>query len=296
MDDDVFDKYMKAGTIASKVRGETCQMVKDGVLLLDVAEFVESRIIELGGRLAFPANISIDSQAAHFTPHSKDKLKFKPGNLVKLDLGVHVDGHIADTATTVEVGGNELAELCRASALALDAAIEAVKPGIAVCDLGAVIERVIMSSGYKPVSNLSGHLLKRYNLHAGISVPNVYDGAPGILELGMAVAIEPFATDGGGMVVGRKSGNIYRLIREREHPDAEINESIAFIASEFSGLPFSERAIAKKFKNSEKLLRRLLRYGVISTYPVLKDAKGGMVSQAEHTIIVTDTGCKITTK
>ncbi|KYK30107.1 MAG: hypothetical protein AYK23_04680, partial [Candidatus Proteinoplasmatales archaeon SG8-5] len=279
-----------------KVREEARPLVREDAALLELAEFVESMIVELGGQLAFPVNISLDSQAAHFTPSSKDRLKFKAGNIVKLDLGVHVDGHIADTAATVEVGGNRAAELIQAAEHALQATIEAVKPGITTGDLGAIIEQVIESRGFTPVSNLSGHLLKPYNLHAGLSIPNIRDGSTGKLEQGMAVAIEPFATNGAGRVAGRKSGNIYRQIRDRGHADPGINECIGFITREFKGLPFSERSIAGEFKNSDKLLRKLLRFGVISTYPVLKDIKGGMVSQAEHTVIVTKNGCRVTTK
>jgi methionyl aminopeptidase len=296
MDDDVLEKYLKAGGIASKVREEAKPTVKEGATLLEAAEFVESRIVELGGQLAFPLNISIDSQAAHFTPHSKDKLRFRAGNLVKLDLGVHVDGYIADTAITVEVTGDGHGELIRTSDKALEAAIELIKPGVTAGDLGAIIERVIESHGYRPVSNLSGHLLEHYNLHAGLSIPNVADGSPGMLKEGMAVAIEPFATDGAGRVAGKKSGNIFRQIRDREHPESDVNDAIRFIARTYRGLPFSERGMAKEFRNSDKLLRKLLRFGVISTYPVLRDVKGGIVSQAEHTVIVTDTGCRITTK
>ena len=296
MDSAVLDKYIKAGKIASKVRDEASSMIKEGVTLLEIAEFAEAEIVRLGGTPAFPVNISIDSQAAHFTPHSKDKLKFKAGNLVKLDLGVHVGGYIADTATTVEVGGNRWDEMKKAAEDALDAAIDAAKPGAKVSQLGAVIEGVINSRGYMPVSNLSGHLLEKFNLHAGLSIPNVNDHSTGELKKGMAVAVEPFATNGAGRVAGKKSGNIFRQFREQGHSDPEINEAIEFVVSEFKGLPFSERSMAKRFRNPDKILRRLLRYGVIATYPILKDAKGGMVSQAEHTIIITDTGCKITTK
>lgn len=296
MDEAVREKYLKAGAIASRVREEAKPLVKEGAALLETAEFVESRIVELGGQLAFPLNISIDSQAAHFTPHSKDKLKYKAGNVVKLDLGVHVDGYIADTATTVEVTSSGWRELIRAADMALDAAIETIRPGVTAGDLGDIIEQVIQSGGYRPVSNLSGHLLERYNLHAGLSIPNVGDGSHGTLKQGMAVAVEPFATDGAGRVAGRKSGNIFRQIRDREHPDPEVNEILKFISETFNGLPFSERAVAKECKNTDKLLRKLLRYGAVSTYPVLRDAKGGTVSQAEHTVIVTDTGCRVTTK
>ncbi len=296
MDGDAREKYLKAGNIASKVRDETKSMITEGALLLDVAEFAESEIVRLGGQIAFPINISIDSNAAHFTPHSNDKLRFKVGNLVKLDLGVHVDGYIADTALTEEVSTNRWQDLIIASTMALDMVIDTVKSGIKTGELGTVIEGVIESRGFLPISNLSGHAMKRYNLHAGVSVPNVSDKSVDKLTPGMVVAIEPFATNGAGRVAGRKSGNIFRQIRDRPLPNSELNALFEIIKTEFKGLPFSERNIAKHVKNSDKMLRKLLKQGAVSTYPVLKDVKGGMVSQAEHTLIVTGDGCKITTR
>ncbi len=296
MEDDVRDKYLKAGRIVSKVRDEVKSMVKEGTLLLDVAEFAESEIVRLGGHIAFPINISIDSTAAHFTPHSNDKSKFQAGNIVKLDLGVHMDGYIADTALTVEVTTNRWQELIMAPTQALDMVIDSIKPGVKVSDLGAIIERVIRSKGYLPVSNLSGHTLEKFNLHAGISVPNVMDDSQDKLMPGMAVAIEPFATNGAGRVAGRKSGNIFRQIRDGQLDDPELNNLMETITTEFRGLPFSERSISKMVKKSDKMLRKLLRHGAISTYPVLKDVKGGMISQTEHTLIIKSDGCEITTR
>ena len=162
--------------------------------------------------------------------------------------------------------------------------------------MGAVVERVIQSSGYVPISNLSGHTMKRFNLHSGVSVPNVDDKSADKLLTGDVVAIEPFATNGAGRVAGRKTGNIYRQIRERPIQDPELNALLEHIKTEFKGLPFSERSLARHVKNPDKMLRKLLRQGAVSTYPVLKDVKGGMVSQAEHTVIITESGCKITTK
>ena len=208
MDDAVRAKYLKAGQIASKVRNQSVKMLQEGNLLLDVAEFAESEIIKLGGKPAFPVNLAIDTIAAHYTPHSEDPLTFQAGQIVKLDLGVHVDGYIADTALTVEISTDKWKSLIDASADSLSAVLDALRPGIMVRDLGAMIVQIIRSRGVEPISNLSGHSLEQFNLHAGISVPNVSDTSADDLKPGMAVAIEPFATNGVGRVAGRKSGNI----------------------------------------------------------------------------------------
>ncbi len=145
MKDDVREKYLKAGRIAAEVRETASSKIKEDALLLDVAEFAESEIIRLGGKLAFPVNLSIDNAAAHYTPHSGDKLRFKAGNLVKIDLGAHVDGYIADTALTVEVSTNDWQELISAPILALDMVLDSIRPDIPVKDIGTMIEQLIGS-------------------------------------------------------------------------------------------------------------------------------------------------------
>jgi len=296
MDDVAKSKYLKAGKIASQVRSQAVDMIQEGKLLFDVAEFAESEIRRLGAKPAFPVNLAIDTIAAHYTPHSDDPLTFQAGQVVKLDLGAHVDGYIADTAITVEVGTNEWKTLIDASSDSLNAAIDALRPGIMVRDLGTMIEQIIRSRGFEPISNLSGHSLEQYNLHAGISIPNVSDTSSDDLKPGMAFAMEPFATNGVGRVAGRKSGNIYKLLRLKELADPELSQLVKDIHVEFNTLPFPERWVANQVDNSGKKLKKLLRQGVVATYPILSEVKGGIVSQTEHTILMTSEGAIVTTK
>src|SRR4030067_985094 len=101
------------------------------------------------------------------------RLALRRGNVVKLDLGAQVDGYIADTAVTVEVGTRNWTDLIKASEVALETAIEVCRPKTPTRLLGAAIERGIESYGDKPISDLTGHPTERYKLHAGKSIPNV---------------------------------------------------------------------------------------------------------------------------
>ena len=104
MDDDVYENYLFAGKIAAKAREYGIDLLKPGVSFLEIADKVESKIIENGAGLAFPVNISINEIAAHFSPKHDDKtLSLKKGDVVKLDIGTHFEGYIADTAVTVEI-------------------------------------------------------------------------------------------------------------------------------------------------------------------------------------------------
>lgn len=296
MEDEVLDKYLKAGKIAAKARELGRKKVEEGILLIDVAEAIEREIRSMGGSVAFPVNIAIDHVAAHFTPASTDRMVFKSGQLVKIDVGVHIDGYIADTTFTKEISTSRWSNLIKATEEGLEAAIDITKPGVRANIIGGAVERTIESYGYRPIVNLTGHSLQRYELHAGLSIPNVMDDTNDLIRKGDAIAIEPFATNGAGRVAGKKGGNIYRLIRKRGMGDPELNAMIEKLYQEFKGLPFSERWCAKQCRKPKQALRKLMRSGVITTYPMLNEIEKGMVSQAEHTVIVTDDGCIVTTR
>ena len=296
MDDDVHEKLRFAGRVAKDTRDYGVSLIREGATVLSVADRIEAFIRERGARPAFPTCLSIDSVAAHYTPTHDDPLTLRRGNLVKLDLGAQVDGYIADTAITVEVGSRNWANLIRASEVALETAIEVCRPKTPTRLLGAAIERAIESYGFKPISNLTGHTIEKYKLHAGKSVPNVGGVGEDVIEAGDTLAIEPFATNGGGKVEGRKTGNVYRLVRMREVTPAATNEFLKQIEANFHTLPFAGRWCHAFDRKAAVHLSRLLRAGLVMTYEALLEVRGGMVSQTEHTMIVHEDGIEVTTR
>ena len=293
---EIIGKYRQAGEIASKARDYGKKLIKEDVPVLEVVSQIEGFIVKSGARVAFPVNIAIDDVAAHFTPrHDDNKLIFQRGNIVKLDVGAHIDGYIADTAVTVEVGTNNWSDLIKASEDALHVAIDMIKPGTDLSLVGKAVDQTINSYGFKPISNLTGHSLEQFKLHAGVSIPNVEDHDCGEVEVGQVLAIEPFATNGAGKVNGYKMSNIYRFVKQRPI----INKDAKFILEKImkyrKTLPFSERWCARYLPKPNKALYKLVRAQTISMYPILKDKDGGMVSQAEHSVIVTDDGCEVLT-
>jgi len=296
MDDDVHEKLRFAGRVAKDTRDYGVSLIREGATVLSVADRIEAFIRERGARPAFPTCLSIDSVAAHYTPTHDDPLTLRRGNLVKLDLGAQVDGYIADTAITVEVGSRNWANLIRASEVALETAIEVCRPKTPTRLLGAAIERAIESYGFKPISNLTGHTIEKYKLHAGKSVPNVGGVGEDVIEAGDTLAIEPFATNGGGKVEGRKTGNVYRLVRMREVTPAATNEFLKQIEANFHTLPFAGRWCHALDRKAAVHLSRLLRAGLVMTYEALLEVGGGMVSQTEHTMIVHEDGIEVTTR
>ena len=294
MDPEVRSWLLEAGRVSKEAKERGMELVADGALLLDVAEEIEGLMRKRGLRPAFPTCISIDNVAAHYSPTHDDTLRFRRGNVVKLDLGAQRDGWVADTAVTVEVGTRNWSRLIQASELALQTAIEAVRPGVETRLLGEGIRRAIESNGYKPIRNLTGHTIERYVLHAGKSVPNIPHGHD-VLEEGEVVAIEPFSSSGAGEVDGTRTGNIYRVLRTKPQKEGALTEFLGQLDAEFKGLPFAERWAYGLNPKAPALLNQLLRTRAVMTYPALLDVGAGIVAQTEHTMIVTASGAEVTT-
>ncbi|AIF69915.1 methionine aminopeptidase [Palaeococcus pacificus DY20341] len=291
------EKLIKAGEIARQVKSEVAKLIKPEVPLYDIAEFVEKRIVELGGKPAFPCNLSLNAVAAHYTPYKGDTTVLKEGDYLKVDIGVHVDGYIADTAETFRVGMEE-DDLMTAAKEALESAISVARAGVKVSELGKAIEEAIRKYGFNPIVNLSGHKIQRFNLHAGVSIPNIHRPNDNyVLQEGDIFAIEPFATTGAGQVIEVEPTLIYMYIKDRPVRLPQARLILSYIKREFGTLPFAYRWLQGNFTDGQIriALKQLVRIGAVYAYPILKEIRGGLVSQFEHTIIVEEDGVTVIT-
>jgi methionyl aminopeptidase len=291
LDSEQYQKHREAGEILATVRDEAVERIEPGGSHLELAEWAENRIRELGGKPAFPLNISIDEEAAHATPAPGDDQTFGE-EMINIDIGVHVDGWLADSAVTVDFSGND--QLVEASAEALDAVLDTVEPGISTSLLGDIVGRTIEGYGFNPVVNLTGHGLGHWEQHTEPNIPNRKVAQGVELEVGDVVAIEPFATDGGGKVAEGSDEEIFALDAESSIRDRRAREALDQITDQFRTLPFATRWL--DVSRAEMALRKLKQRDIIHGYPVLKEQAGYYVSQKEHTVIVTEDGCEVTTR
>lgn len=286
---EAIEKTIKAGEILKKVLKEAEEKVAVGVKILEVAEFIEKRIIEFGAKPAFPCNISINSDAAHSTPAKGDERVFRKGDLVKIDAGAHIDGHIADMAISIDLGDH--GDLIKAAKEAVFNALEVVKAGVDTAKIGKIIEETIRSYGFKPVVNLSGHGLLPYIAHAPPSIYNYATQKGVVLEEGMIIAIEPFATDGVGKVAERGECEIFSLINPKPLRLRAMRDIVSEISEKYRTLPFARRWL----NFSDLWISKLVREGVLREYPVLSEISRGFVSQWEHTVIVEKDSARVVT-
>ena len=292
------DSFRKSGEIISRLRKDVPGIVKPGVAALDICEELERRIESHGGKPAFPVNVGINEVAAHYTSPPGDTLTIPPGCVAKIDFGVSLDGFATDTSVTVCFEAR-FEPLVQAADEALENAIRAFKPGVKLSEIGKLVQSTIQRFGLKPISNLTGHKIERYNLHAGKSVPSVPGMNGSRIEEGEVYAIEPFTTlsKAAGMVTNGTSAYIYRFVKPKGAQSEDSKKILAFVQSNFSTLPFASRWLVKAFEREpvKKALYELIRHRCISAYPVLVEQTGNPVAQSEHTVLVNKDGCTILT-
>jgi len=278
-------KIIKAGKIASEIKRWIKPQIKKGILLLEIAELIENKILELGGNSAFPTNLSINEQAAHYTPSYNDKT-FAHG-LLKVDFGVEIDGWLADNSFSIDLENSKINQnLIKASKEALESVEKIISKEIQIGEIGKLIEKKIISKGFNPVTNLSGHSMNQYGLHAGINIPNINNKSK--IRLGEGLyAIEPFTTNGNGIVHDGKKGNIYVLSNEKNTRNPLGRKILEFIKNNYGPLPFASRWIIKRFGLVSKFaLNQLENEGILNQYSILTEEKGKLVSQAEETFLI----------
>ena len=287
-------KILKAGSIAQEVKRYIKPFVKKGVPLLEIAKKIESKIIELKGKPAFPTNLSINEIAAHYTPSYDDETL--ASGLIKVDFGVHIDGFISDTSFSVDLeNSKENKKLIEASEKALEEAEKKIGKGVSTTNIGKAIQDAIESYGFSPIINLSGHQIEQYTLHAGLSIPNIDNGQNNVIEPGL-YAIEPFATNGSGKVKDGRPSGIYSIMDYKNIRNPSAREILEYIAEEYMELPFCSRWLVNKFGTKALLaLNQLEQNGNLHQYAQLVEVNKGIVSQAENTILIEESGKKTVT-
>lgn len=261
------------------------KLVNPGANILEIAEAIEKKIFEVGAKPAFPVNIGINEVAAHYTPSLDDKTIIKEGDMVKIDIGLHVDGYISDNAFTVFVGkgSHPMIEVAKK---AVEEARKVLRENVKIKEISEVIENTVTSSGFKVIRNLTGHFIDRYVVH-GISIPNVKNDINIPIPKGQAVAIEVFVTNGSGWVKESSEVQIFQFKEDRGSRMREGKKIIEIAKKDFEGLPFAKRWLKDIPRMKLELaIKDLIERGCLIDYPVLKEDSNSLVAQWEESFIV----------
>jgi methionyl aminopeptidase len=297
-DQEALEKFRFSGKILRESREELKPLIQENMLVLDICEKAESLIRKKGGKPAFPCNVSINEITAHYTSPPNDKTKVPENSLVKVDMGVHVDGYVTDTAFSVCFNPENNIMVSAAKA-GLQAAIDTIHADMSTAKIGTIIEKTIRNKGFRPISNLTGHSVGRYLIHAGTSIPNVQQFTFKKIKEGQIYAIEPFVTflDADGRVENYPKKTIFRLVKNKKMKNPYAQKMLKHIDKNLRTLPFSERWLKNIVPSNQhkQAFNLLLKSKAIFGYPVLIEASRKTVSQAEHTVLIKKDGCEVLT-
>jgi methionyl aminopeptidase len=208
------EKMRRAGGIVREVLHTVRSMVKPGVTTLDLEKVAEEMIEKAGAKPAFKGYhgfpcvlcTSLNDQVVHGIPSVKTVLR--EGDILSVDCGAVIDGYYGDSAITIPVGKvaagtQRLLDITQGS---LERAIEAVRPGATLGDVGAAVQEMVEAEGFSVVKEFVGHGIGTH-MHEDPQIPNFGQRGRGVrLREGMVLAIEPMVNAGGDAVRVLKDG------------------------------------------------------------------------------------------
>lgn len=296
MDSEELANWRKAGKVAAQALQYGKTLIKPGASMREVCDKVDAKVIELGARPAWPTQVGCNDVAAHYTPDPDDDSVFKD-ELVCLDVGAHVDGFVGDNALTVDLSG-KYSDFVKAAKDAMEKAAKLVAPGVEISEIAKTIQETIQSYNLQPIRNLSGHHISQWVIHDSPSIPNVAAKDLGVLEAGRVLAIEPFCTDGKGLIYEQEQANLFAFQQKKPVRSQYAREVLQFVEKEYKDLPFTTRWLSAKFGvgKANLALRDLLQADILHSYPPLVEQAGGMVAVHENTLLVTEKGHEWLTK
>jgi len=297
-DEKTLEKYRLSGKILRETREEMKRFVREDMPIIEICEKAERLIREKGGKPAFPCNVSINEIAAHYTSPPDDNKRIPKKSLVKVDVGVHVDGYVTDTAVTI-CFDPDYRSLMESAERALKTAIESIHSEMSTSKLGTIIEKTIKSRGFKPISNLTGHQVGRYLVHTGMSLPNVSQISFSKIKLGGVYAIEPFVTlpDAAGRVENSEEVTIFRFLKPKALKNPYAKQLLRYVEENFRTLPFAERWLQEVVprEHYSEAFHELLSSKALMGYPMFIEVSRKPVAQAEHTVLIVEDGCVVLT-
>lgn len=299
-----WEDFRKGAEIHRRVRDKAQQLIKPGMKMLEIADLIENTVRAYVGNdhtlkqgIGFPTGLSLNHVAAHYTPNLGDKVVLNYEDVMKVDIGVHVNGHIVDSAFTMAFDEkyNPLLEAVRE---ATNTGVKEAGIDVRLTDIGAAVQETMESHEIelngktypvKCIRNLNGHNIGDFTIHSGKTVPIVPNGDETKMEEGETFAIETFGSTGKGYVVPQGECSHYAFNADTE--DFSVPPSAKLLANRikanFGTLPWCRRYLERTGEEKYLLaLNQLVRAGVVEDYPPLVDTSNSYTAQFEHTILL----------
>lgn len=292
------NRLKDVGKISHEALEYSKTLVKPGAKIYDICEKLEDFMRSKDMLLAFPVNISVNQQAAHYTAAINDPAVLTENDLVKVDLGARKGTMLGDCAITIDLSG-KYSQLVETAQETLEAALSKVKAGAPLNSVGKEVEEICKKKSLQPIKNLGGHAIEETELHASIFIPNFDNGDTTKLQEGQVIAVETFITDGVGYVLDSDNVQIFQMNSEVNPRSEEARTIEAKISNDYKTYPFALRWLSKELDSEFKIrkaINEINTFGVIDSFPTLIEKGNGMVAQAEHEVLVEKDSCTILTK
>jgi methionyl aminopeptidase len=253
-----FNDLRHAAEVHRQVRQYAQKTIKPGMTMTEIANLIEDStraLVEEDGLargIGFPTGLSLNHVAAHYTPNAGDKIVLQENDVMKVDIGVQVNGRICDSAFTMHFNPR-YDNLIAAVKDATNTAIKHSGVDTLMCDIGAAVQETMESYELeldgktyqvKSIRNLSGHTINPYQIHGGKSVPIVKGGDRTRMEEGETFALETFGSTGKGVVHEDGECSHYaKKVDGRHVPlrSAKAKSLLSSINQNFGTLPFCRR-------------------------------------------------------
>jgi len=312
----VVDKYQAAGKIANETLEKVIAKAVPGANIVELCtlgdEEIEKEVKKVYGKkklekgIAFPTCISVNEICGHFSPLKSEPASLKDGDLVKIDLGVHIDGFIAIAAHTIVVTSSpdavvegRKADVIHAAYNALQAALRLLKPGQKNNDATEVIGKVAESYQCNPVEGVLSHELKKHLIDGNNCIINkstfdqkVEDYEFQLNEVfGLDIIVstgegKPKETELRTTVFKRAIEKAYSLkLKASRQFFSELNERYPTLA--FSIRSFEDETSAKLAVNE------CVKHELLHAYPVLAEKEGELVAQFKYTVMILKGGTAV---
>lgn len=312
---DVVTKYKNAAEIANKALAAVIPLAIPGAKIVDLCEKGDNLITELSGNVfknakkkiergvAFPTCISVNSTVCHFSPLQGDETVLAEGDMVKIDLGVHIDGFIAVVAHTLVLHAPDApitgraADVLAAANTAAEVAIRLVRPGKKNKEVTEALQKVAAAYDCKVVEGVLSHQMKQFVIDANKVVLSVSNTETRVdefeFEENEVYSIDVVMSTGEGKprLLDERETSVYKRAIDRSY-SLKMKASRAIfseINTKFAVMPFTARSLEEK-RGARLGLVECVNHELLQPYPVLHEKPGDLVAHFKFTVLLMPNG------
>jgi curved DNA binding protein len=310
---DVVTKYKAAAEITNGALAAVIAALKPGAKIVDICTLGDKHIEEAAAKnfkgkklekgVAFPTSVSVNNILGHVSPQADDTAELKEGDLVKIDLGAHIDGFIAVAAHSLLLQGDskvpvegQQADVLQAAATALEAALRLIRPGKLVSEVAPVLQKVVEAYGCNMVEGVFSHEMKQFVIDGNKCVLNKPQPDAKVAEDTFeenevyAVDVVVSTGDGKGRIVDEKETTIYKRVAGEGYKLKLAASRSVFgeVIKKHPSLPFTLRGL--EAKNARLGLPECVNHDLLQPYPVLREKQSALVAQFKSTVLLMPSG------